>query len=86
MINQHVHPFDKPDGVGHLGMKLERRFIHSARVNIEQPRIADRATHIQAEAPLFRPRWRRDLRLAAVTRMGAGKNDQLRGCSVRRDA
>src|ERR1039457_2639996 len=89
MIDQSFHLAHKPYGVRQSRMVVECSFIPPARVNVEEPRIADRAEGLNAEAALLLARWtnnlaqhRRHRGFTIFFGMEAGENRQFHNHTV----
>lgn len=61
MIDQRLHAFEKAHGVRQSGVGFEYFFARPARVNIEKPRIADRAEGVNAHAAGLLARRNQDI-------------------------
>jgi hypothetical protein len=50
VVYQRLHLLNEPGRAGQFGVNLECRFIRPARVDVEQPRIANGAIGLDGEA------------------------------------
>src|SRR5438552_1497266 len=57
MIDQRLDTFEEAHGVRQFGMGFERRLVDPARVDPEQPRIANGTVGRNRQAPWFGTRW-----------------------------
>jgi hypothetical protein len=53
VIDKRFHASKELQSVRQVGVRVERSFIHPARVDVEEPRIAGRAKGVNTQAPYF---------------------------------